>query len=1551
MKLFNIRRLSVLVMTSIILLHGVSPLLAIATTVESSTVESTTAESTTNSSDVEAQAPATEETSASEEQVTEPEYVEVETDYEQNELSSEYQEASAQPVVNLIKKQLTDGLTIEGEILAGIEQQDNRRTETHLTKLVLQYNESDDSWEDVHTFEIEGESAAVQAEKYAVNFSKSLDEIKAGNYRLIAEYDIQEYEEDNLKRVNQHKGMFVVGKVEEESNEENSSVSPEIDSPFKANKTFFEGSLYGGNALARSNPALNIHYYGEDANNFVDISEVSKHQALIKVKGKPLSDVSTYQGDIYIVWSKDQNYLKNILSPTSVSGGFLVNTININGWNTDVAPRGNFSKTTNAEMQVNHIRDVSITLVGLSPSTKYYFWLFRFEGGIPILGSPDRYVPFYPPGTAFPTGDNNFYTPYEFRTDDPIPLKIDPPRFDQANATTSSIKMLGQRYYGDIWGTSGTGKVHVSDNITIDSNKITGLGHDIVTGTTLNNTKYSDATITGLSPGTRYLGQVVLKNYVGQEINTLWADSQVFYTKNAPQPPNLVDATTTAPAKLTIRGNYGATSGINGAHPQSDADVDIRIKQDASETVTWNWANQQQVTSSTSGISIEGGIARNTNWANPNVEFKITGLLNYHPYWVAYRVKNPAGQWSEFASAKFTTKALPISKVDQPEIKYYGNNATKVELQQKTYQGGWARTLDGAYVEIYTVDNAGNYSQNYFRQTPLAHSGYGQSYADDRLDIVGLEPGRRYGLQIHMVDRNGQHHYSPVRDFYTRNEVDEPTITANERPPRVTFNAEYEALPGLTDAHPRDGLVDIEIKVSNQISPPNWDEVPALTTGTSGIRLESAPTFNRNAAQPNINFKIIGMTYNTNYWVTYRIRNKSRDYGQWSAYSTAKQFTTLAAPITGISTPVIEYQENVANKVKLKQGTYSGGLVRTNSAWAELYRPGNNPPNNWGSWFDRVALPYSINTNPNTYATGGIDLTTLDPGTKYGVQIHLMDNTTNNDDGTGGSPHKFSTPVSFYTPNTVSQPDPVVTTTPDSNGPGARITAGYQAEANVDGVDPSNSWNNVRVKLGNSNVLADAWELSTIQTPSTNGLLSGTPQVNTATKKVTFNLTHMNPNTNYWVFYSVKNSSGQWSDWSIPRGFKTKAYLINTVNTPEVSHITNSATSVKLKENGFSGAYAASGVVDIATVRNLGPTIVGSPVAIANISNNPYKYAVGDQQLDNLKVGTKYALKVRLKNVDGVEEPSAWGYFATKNEVNPVTNVSYTTPTTNTNAQASMHGVYKVSDHVEERAHPKVSGVSDGYDGQKGVDIQLISTQDPNYSSWKSIKSVASSDSPAVVSSLVINATNTTNQVEFTLGKLRANTTYKVRYRVKNDSNEWSAYSTDSTITTLARTSGYYFSNVPEFDFGAQSAQSTLLEAGLSQSNGTDDFAMLVENIGVASKWKLTAQLTELETTDGSNLNLAGAQLRMSKLLEKTTDDINWTTVTTDFTGLGTNTVILTAGNSAEHLFEATTISAGQGTFRNRIDFDSVKLIIPGNAAQNDKTYKGKVIWTIDNVL
>lgn len=822
MKLFNRRRLSVMLMTSIILLQGVSPLLAIATTVESSTVESSTTESTTDSNSVETPEAVTEEVPAAEEQVAEPEYVDVEAAYEENKLSTEYQEASAQPTVNLIEKNLTGELTIKGEILAGIEQQETRRTETHLTNLVLQCNESDDSWDDVHTFEIEDDSAAIQAEKYAFDFSKSLDEIKAGNYRLIAEYDIQEYEEENLKRVNQHKGMFVVGKVEEESEEEASSSDSDAssqnftqsDAKSSTNQLPFNGSLYASNGLGRSgNPALEVIYQGPREFNRVGITNVKSRSATAQVSYEADQHL-TVDGTTYAVWSTSSTYMRDVIQPSQLIGNSY--SLSETDWQR-LVNNGNYTQGEIVSSGGGRRQD-KFNLTGLLPHKDYYVWFIRIVTTTGPFGSITTRSGYFPADTTQGlNNDKNIYNPFWFKTDMPDPLSITTPEFTQTSATPTSISMVGKRYTGDIFQTNNQGKVQVTPNGTTIQDKVTNLGYTI--SSTPGGT-YNSTTVGGLEAGTRYKGRVAIKNYLEGWEYSDWSED--FYTPNTVRSLSVPTKNTpTNQNNATASFTAGYNVGNVAAHPKK-----VRVKYKEAAVSGWQ------------EMYITGGI----NTTSKEVNFTLSNLKSNTDYNCVVAFLNDSNVWSpDSFSRNFKTNPIKLT-MDTP--KFYHDNSTrdgtKIRMMGQRYYGDITQTNNQGRIEIHngvtTRTAVTNLSHDVGTGTP-GDSGIKKYYHG--VDITGLEPGTRYRGKVIIKDLSGNEQETSWGGwngdntyFYTPNTVrtfsctskNDPTTPTNAS---ATFTAGYNV--GDEPAHPNE--VRIKYKLASAASSDPWDEYVA----TSGI--------------------------------------------------------------------------------------------------------------------------------------------------------------------------------------------------------------------------------------------------------------------------------------------------------------------------------------------------------------------------------------------------------------------------------------------------------------------------------------------------------------------------------------------------------------------------------------------------------------------------------------------------------------------------------------------------------------------------------------------
>lgn len=84
-----------------------------------------------------------------------------------------------------------------------------------------------------------------------------------------------------------------------------------------------------------------------------------------------------------------------------------------------------------------------------------------------------------------------------------------------------------------------------------------------------------------------------------------------------------------------------------------------------------------------------------------------------------------------------------------------------------------------------------------------------------------------------------------------------------------------------------------------------------------------------------------------------------------------------------------------------------------------------------------------------------------------------------------------------------------------------------------------------------------------------------------------------------------------------------------------------------------------------------------------------------------------------------------------------------------------------------------------------------------------------------------------------------------------------------------------------------------MIATGLSTAQGTADFGIKMENVGINSNWSFAARVASLQTQDGSNQELTGAQLSFEKQLQHTTDGMNWQPITQDFEGLSEPTASL----------------------------------------------------------
>ncbi|MBO0459956.1 hypothetical protein JZO77_24830, partial [Enterococcus hulanensis] len=628
----------------------------------------------------------------------------------------------------------------------------------------------------------------------------------------------------------------------------------------------------------------------------------------------------------------------------------------------------------------------------------------------------------------------------------------------------------------------------------------------------------------------------------------------------------------------------------------------------------------------------------------------------------------------------------------------------------------------------------------------------------------------------------------------------------------ATYNA------GDVAAHP----TAIEVQASTNNSA--WS-----TLSTSSTPATTTPTIN--TGNKSVSFTLSKLNSKTKYYVRYRVRNASN---VWSGYSTSREFTTGAMTLT-LNTPTFTQTTATHNAIYMTGTTYTGDIFQTSGQGKVQVTPD-----------DGTTIQDKVTNLTHTVSQGGnyhnITVPGLTPGTRYKGRVAIKDY--------GGTWRYSAWSSYFYTVNTVNQPTVTNLNTPTTS---TNATADVTATYNVGNVAAHPTSTDIVISTDNS-----TWTTITADT---------TPAItnrvfNTGNKSVSFTLSKLTSNTRYYVRYRVRNASNVWSGFSTSREFKTKGTPLTYISNPTFSY-TTSARKMILNEgtylgNTYGGAENAQQGLHVKDNTGAWINVRGSihqPISYAS-----GKYAVGSYTLpDELMPGTQYRSHVFIRDSENVWQESwrlnnnTYSYFYTKNEVNGVTNVTYTPAQTASSASASMTGVYKVSDYSQGQAHPKETGVTDGYDGQKGVDIQLRSSQDSNYSSWKSVKAVGAVGSPITVTSLTINSAN--KRIEFALGNMEANTTYEVQYRVKNDSDQWSEYSPAVSI----RTNGVVLQiSPPVFDQSTATATSIQLKQGAYTgdiSQTANDGIVYTESYsqGLGGEKDWTARVNDLQHTTTRN--------------------------------------------------------------------------------------------------
>lgn len=703
-------------------------------------------------------------------------------------------------------------------------------------------------------------------------------------------------------------------------------------------------------------------------------------------------------------------------------------------------------------------------------------------------------------------------------------LSLKAPKVSQSSALSDRITITGNTYTGDIFQTSGQGKLQITSNDgSTVQDKVTNIGHT----TTLGDGTYYGATVTGLSAGTRYRARVSIKDYSGTWRYSPWSD--YFYTPNTVQQagtPTFNTPTTASNATAAISSSYIA--GNVAAHPTA-AEVQI-----STNNSTWSTLSTS-TTPATTTPTIDTG--------NKRVSFTLSKLNVKTKYYVRWRVRNASDVWSNYPTSRtFTTPGIRLG-LNIPTFTQTTATHNAIYMTGATYTGDIFQTSGQGKVQVTSDDGLSIQD----KVTNLTHT-VSQGGTYHNITVPNLVAGTKYKGRVSIKNYAGTWVYSGWSDyFYTANTVNQPAVPTLNTPTAANnataqVSATYNA--GDVAAHPTS--TDIQISTNNS----TWSTITADTTPAITNRVF-------NTGNKSVSFTLSKLNSKTKYYVRYRVRNASNI---WSGYSTSREFTTKGVPLV-ILPPVFNQATATATSIQMKQGTYSGDISQTANdgiIFTESYNSGTTNKD----WTERVNnLQHTITTN-GTYAATMVN--GLTPGTRYRgwVQFKDAEGTTV---GPVGQPAGAANEY-FYTRNTLSSLSaPTLNTPVTENGATAEFSVDYQAAGDHPD-QPAAHPNDVKIYLSTDGVV-----FSEIGSHSSNPSID-TFSFDTTNKKATVKIKNLTAGQTYYVKCSVVNQGGE-SEQTPARLFTTNQRQAGLYisDTPTfnfgVQPISSSATTSGLTTN------------------------------------------------------------------------------------------------------------------------------------------------------------------------------------------------------------------------------------------------------------------------------------------------------------------------------------------------------------------------------------------------
>lgn len=865
--------------------------------------------------------------------------------YEDNQLLEVTKADSATPAIVFQKKELENGLTIQGTVSAGRKE---NQSDTILSALILQRQAESGEWEEVHPFSINEDGIDLTENEFAFEYSEGVEKTGDVRYRLAADYSIK-YSDDEQTQ----KGSLEIGTITKTEKKESQEQTEEsIPATQESSEAVQESTTESTQESSGLTEQSTVESSGPKEDSKQDDPTVFDSSAITGITNPTtLSENNqipkmqetyreAFQRGLGImplaspILKKDVNYTFNTTFSSSqpkvtsnvpeVYEAIYTSktTVKITfkwywsflAYSRNNAPNGDYTSyadTKGYDFEVRFVNDVfsskdgGYSITGDLVNGK----LFKQQGSefaIPTISNDRKVwqlwentndVRIWSSNTTFLTFDN--ISVAEARD---VGFGLTAGTLDGGLTSQNSRLTLGTNSLVDLTNIS-TPKIVASDGVTTSVNlkqgTYSGDISDVISDGTFWIMKKSGGSfeklVTNLNHTTSTNGTYGGPNGVGDRVvgsllpGSLYRGQVRLKDSYGVEKFSIGNAEFYTPNSLT-----SPTMELGEPTKQNDASVKFTSTYGVGDQPAHPHTVEIEMYDFGSNeyrpISVWPSITPKTtiNQATKTVSYELSGLPSNNQVKTRFRVKNGADNnnftnaWSSWVESDFNTKGVSLV-VNDPPIDHDATSHNQIVLKSGTYTGHTSKNASLANKGSVWY-RTGTRSIVYPTQNLPFDTTLNGTYNKNGLVISGLDTGTTYQIRASLPDSSDQWSHA---DFmaYTLNTVSKPVVESLPTP-IGKYNASAN-ISGVYGIGPSDTTPAHPDKVQVRVSLDNstWKEIDGSTTP----QLDSQSI---DESSTKANFTINKLKASTHYYVQYKVKN----LGGWSEWSASEEFTTLAGP-------------------------------------------------------------------------------------------------------------------------------------------------------------------------------------------------------------------------------------------------------------------------------------------------------------------------------------------------------------------------------------------------------------------------------------------------------------------------------------------------------------------------------------------------------------------------------------------------------------------------------------------------------------------------------